>query len=148
MSEELARLHQRLRAELPQLVCVGPSMRTWLDTRYARVELCMDFDADARSLRIHVGLATPPGAGAEFLRFCLALNTVYWDVKMGLDADGRLLVLSDVDVEGGDLGLTVQTVMGRVSAMCELIEDDLIEHLIAQRLATPKQLERWTKSTP
>jgi hypothetical protein len=143
---DLSRLFKRLRVELPGLVLEPSCMRAPIETRYAALEVRLDYESEARALRIYVALPTPVGAGMEFLRWCLSMNTLYWDVKVGLDAEGRLLVLSDVDLDG-DLAASSRTVLGRVSAICELIEDDLVEYLVSHRLATPAQLARWDKDS-
>jgi hypothetical protein len=135
-----------MRAELAELTLTPSGMHAAIETRYATLDLRFDFDADARSLRTYVVLSTPVGAGVEFLRWCLSMNTLYWDVKIGLDSDGRLLVLSDVDFDHGDLAVTARVALGRVSAICELIEDDLVDYLMAHRLATPAQIARWSQS--
>ena len=99
---DLSRLFKRLRAELPGLVLEPSCMRAPIETRYAALEVRFDYESQARALRIYVALPTPVGAGMEFLRWCLSMNTLYWDVKTGLDSEGRLLVLSDVDLDAGD----------------------------------------------
>ena len=48
-------------------------------------------------VRVSVAVAPPAGAGRSFLVWCLALNVRYWDVKLGLDARGRLLAHADLD---------------------------------------------------
>jgi hypothetical protein len=141
---ELARLHKRMRGEIEGLELEKTGMRATIETRYAALDVRFDFDAQARSLRVYVALPTPVGGGVELLRWCLSMNILYWDVKIGLDSDGRLLVLSDVDIDHGDLAVTARVVVGRVAAMCELIEDDLVEYLLSHRLATPAQVSRWT----
>ena len=142
---DLSRLFKRLRVELPGLVLEPSCLRAPIETRYAALEVRFDYEPQARALRIYVALPTPVGAGMELLRWCLSMNTLYWDVKTGLDSEGRLLVLSDVDLDAGDLAATARTALGRVSAICELIEDDLVEYLISHRLATPAQLARWSR---
>jgi len=142
---DLSRLFKRLRVELPGLVLEPSCLRAPIETRYAPLEVRFDYEPEARALRIYVALPTPVGAGMEFLRWCLSMNTLYWDVKTGLDAEGRLLVLSDVDLDQGDLPATARVALGRVSAICELIEDDLVEYLVSHRLATPAQVARWSR---
>ncbi len=134
-----------MRAELEGLSLEATGMRATIETRFGKVDFRFDFDSDARSLRTYVVLATPVGAGVEFLRWCLSMNTLYWDVKIGLDGEGRLLVLSDVDLDHSDLAVTSRVAIGRVSAICELIDDDLVEYLLAHRLATPAQIARWSE---
>jgi len=142
---DLSRLFKRLRVELPGLVLEPSCLRAPIETRYAALEVRFDYEPQARALRIYVALPTPVGAGGEFLRWCLSMNTLYWDVKTGLDAEGRLLVLSDVDLDQTDMAATARVVLGRVAAICELIEDDLVEYLVSHRLATPAQLARWAR---
>jgi len=143
---ELSRLYKRMRPELEDLTLQASGMHVAIETRYGKVDVRFDFDPEARSLRTYVVLATPLGAGVEFLRWCLSMNTLYWDVKTGLDGEGRLLVLSDVDFDHGDVSVTARVALGRVSAICELIEDDLVEYLLAHRLATPAQIARWSRT--
>ena len=142
---DLARLFKRLRVELPGLVLEPSCLRAPIETRYAALEVRFDYEREARALRIYIALPTPVGAGMELLRWCLSMNTLYWDVKMGLDSEGRLLVLSDVDLDHADLTASARIVLGRVSAICELIEDDLVEYLVSHRLATAAQLARWAR---
>jgi len=144
---DLSRLFKRLRVELPGLVLEPACMRAPIETRYAALEVRFDYERESRALRIYIALPTPVGAGMEFLRWCLSMNTLYWDVKMGLDSEGRLLVLSDVDLDQADLTASARIVLGRVSAICELIEDDLVEYLVSHRLATPAQLARWAQDS-
>jgi hypothetical protein len=143
---ELSRLYKRMRPELDELTLQDSGMHVAIETRYGKIDMRFDFDPEARSLRTYVVLATPLGAGVEFLRWCLSMNTLYWDVKTGLDSEGRLLVLSDVDFDHGDVAITARVALGRVSAICELIEDDLVEYLLAHRLATPSQIARWSRT--
>ena len=144
---DLSRLFKRLRVELPGLVLEPSCLRAPIETRYAGLEVRFDYERESRALRIYIALPTPVGAGMEFLRWCLSMNTLYWDVKMGLDSEGRLLVLSDVDLDQADLTASARIVLGRVSAICELIEDDLVEYLVSHRLATPAQLARWAQDS-
>lgn len=146
--DDLVRLHQHMRSELHDLTISGGGMRAPLTTRYGAVEVCFDYDGTARSLRVYIPLTTPVGTGVEFLRWCMTMNTLYWDVKTALDSEGRLLVLSDVDVEHGNLAASARVALGRLSAICELIDDDLVNYLMAHNLATPAQLERWIASRP
>jgi hypothetical protein len=88
----------------------------------------------------------PPGAGPEFLVWCLSTNTLYWDVKIGLDAHGMLLVHSDVDLDQADLTSTARVLLDRVKAMHELLDDDLVEYLLKSKLATPAQAERFARA--
>lgn len=139
----LQALVELMEAELSGLVATGSAMHAMLDARYGRVELRMDFDAEAESIRLYTAVPPPAGGGHEFLVWCLATNTLYWDVKLGLDDAGMLLVHSDVDLDQADLTSTAEVLLERVAAMRELLDDDLVEYLLKHKLATPAQAQRW-----
>lgn len=139
----LEALAELLEAELPGLQIQGTNMQASLDVRYGRITLRFDFDPDAESIRMYTAVPPPAGAGHEFLLWCLSMNTLYWDVKIGLDAQGMLLVHSDVDLDQADLMSTARVLIERVVAMRELLDDDLVEYLLKHKLTTPAQEERW-----
>ncbi len=146
MNEDvLEALSELLAAELPGLQISGTNMQVTLETRYGRVLLRFDFDPTTESIRMYTAVPPPAGAGPEFLLWCLSTNTLYWDVKIGLDPQGMLLVHADVDLDQADLTTTARVLIERVVGMRELLDDDLVEYLIRHKLATPSQQERWTK---
>ncbi len=129
--------------ELSGLQVQGTRMDAAIEARYGRLGLCFDFDPTAASIRMYVAVPPPAGGGPEFLLWCLSTNTLYWDVKIGLDPHGMLLVHSDVDLDQADLTTTARVLLERVTAMRELLDDDLVDYLLRHRLATPAQEERW-----
>jgi hypothetical protein len=139
----LQALCELIEPELRGLVHSGNSITAAVDARYGRVTLHFDFDASAQSIRIYTAVPPPVGAGPEFLVWCLATNTLYWDVKLGLDDNGMLLVHSDVDLDQADLTSTARVLLERVTAMRELLDDDLVEYLLKHKLGTPAQTQRW-----
>ncbi|HEX2678659.1 MAG TPA: hypothetical protein VHM19_18530 [Polyangiales bacterium] len=141
----LEALSELLGEELPGLQAHGPNMQVTFDARYGRVVLRFDFDETTQSIRMYTAVPPPAGGGTEFLLWCLTTNTLYWDVKIGLDAQGMLLVHSDVDLDQADLTSTARVLLERVVAMRELLDDDLVSYLLRNKLATPTQEERWRK---
>lgn len=132
-----------LGAELPSLQVQGTGMQAVIDARYARITVRFDFDPDAESIRMYTIVPPPAGSGHEFLIWCLSMNTLYWDVKIGLDSQGMLLVHSDVDLDQADLTTTTRVLIQRAVTMRELLDDDLVEYMLRQGLATPAQEQRW-----
>lgn len=139
----LGALHELLTARLPGIEVVESGLSVELEWRYGRVTLTFDFDPEAGSLRVFVRLPTPPGAGPGFLTWCLATNVTYWDVKLGLDGSGMLLVHADVDLDQADYVSAAEVLLCRVDAMAELVDDDLVQYIDAHGLATPSQKQRW-----
>lgn len=136
-------LKELMEPELSELKVEAATMQCVLDVRYARLTLWFDFDPQAESIRMYVTVPPPAGAGPEFLVWCLSTNTLYWDVKLGLDANGMLLVHADVDLDQADLTSTARVLLERVAAMRELLDDELVGYLVNHKLGTPPQLERW-----
>lgn len=130
-------------SRLPGLSLVDSAMEVQVDWRYGRLTICFDHDAEAESIRIFICLPPPAGAGPQFLTWCLATNVLYWDVKLGLDPHGMLIVHADVDLEQADLVQTAEVLLGRVDAMSEMLDDDLVAYIDEHRLATPAQAARW-----
>ena len=144
----LEALRELMQSDLVDLKIEGATMHCVLDARYARLALWFDFDPTAESIRMYVAVPPPAGAGPEFLVWCLSTNTLYWDVKIGLDAHGMLLVHSDVDLDQADLTSTAQVLLERVAAIRELLDDDLVSYLVKHKLGTSAQLERWIAAAP
>jgi len=130
-------------SRLPGLTRVDSGMEAQLEWRYGRLNLTFDHDQEAESIRIFICVPPPAGAGPEFLTWCLATNVLYWDVKLGLDGPGMLVVHADVDLEQADLVRTAEVLLGRVDAMSELIDGDLVAYIDKHGLATPAQADRW-----
>ena len=141
----LEALRELMEPELSGIQRQGSGLYVGQERRYGRLMLRFDFDPAAESLRMYTAVPPPPGAGPEFLVWCLSTNTLYWDVKIGLDAHGMLLVHSDVDLDHADLNSTARVLLDRVKAMHELLDDDLVEYLLKSKLATPAQVERFTR---
>ena len=141
----LRQLHAALVPHIPTIEKVESGLEARLETRYGILSLVFDHDPAARSVRAYTLLPPPAGAGSGFFNWCLAMNTLYWDAKVGLDAQGMLLGMADVDRAHLDAAAAAQVLLTRVSAMCELIDDDLILSLLAHNLATPAQRERWMR---
>ena len=143
-SDLLTALHQRMEEDLPGLTVTPDGLQTVADCRYGEVVLEVDHDPEAESIRVGVAIPPPAGSGPDFLLFCLALNAQYWDVKTGLDEEGRLLVHADLDADAeGDLDALATEVVDRIDTVLELLDDDLTEWLLDAGLGTPAQRERW-----
>jgi hypothetical protein len=139
-------LRELMEPELPGLQRQQSGLYITQEWRYARLVVHFDFDASAESIRMYTTVPPAPGGGPEFLVWCLATNTLYWDVKIGLDAQGMLLVHSDVDLNQADLTSTARVLLDRVKAMHEMLDDDLVEYLLRNKLATPAQSERFSRA--
>ena len=119
------------------------------DARYGEVTVRIDHDEEAAAIRVQVSLPPPAGAGTDFLVWCLATNTQYWDVKFGLDEDGMLAVHADLESEKGeaDEGLA-NDVVDRVESILQLLDEDLSDYLLHHGLGTPAQRARWESRRP
>jgi hypothetical protein len=142
----LEALRELIEPELSGIQRQGTGMYVMQERRYARLIVRFDFDPAANSIRMYTAVPPPPGAGPEFLVWCLSTNTLYWDVKIGLDGQGMLLVHSDVDLNQADLMSTARVLLDRVNTLHELVDDDLVEYLLKSKLATPAQVERFARS--
>lgn len=148
MSELLRTLRSALKEDVSGLELAEDGLRTELELRYGVCPLHIDHDPDAEALRVSVRLPPPPGAGADFLIWCLALNAQYWDAKLALDEGGYLLIHADLDATpDSDLEQLRGALVDRVDTIAELIEDDLCDYLLEHRLGTPEQLARWQAQT-
>ncbi|MBX3250884.1 MAG: YbjN domain-containing protein [Myxococcales bacterium] len=144
MSDLLAALHRRIEDEIDGVTATPDGLRAVVDARFGEVTLCIDHDDDEEMVRVSAAVAPPAGAGRSFLVWCLALNGRYWDVKLGLDSKGRLLVHSDLDAdEGVDPERLSEAVVERVEAVVDVLDDDLVEWLLERDMGTPDQRERW-----
>ena len=137
-------LRQRLAERLPGLTRSGMGLRSALDARYGMLVLRLDWDAEAESIRVAAHIPPPAGSGTELLVWCLATNAQYWDVKIGLDDEGLLVVHADVDADPeGDLGALAERLSDRAETIRELLDDDLAPYLLDRGLGTPAQRARW-----
>lgn len=147
-TELLRSLHVPLAEEVSGLTLGADGLRGQLDLRYGLVPFQIDHDPEAEALRVSVRLPPPPGAGTEFLIWCLSLNAQYWDAKLALDEAGFLLVHADVDATpDSELETLRSALIDRIDTIAELIDDDLCDYLVAHRFGTPEQLVRWQSET-
>jgi hypothetical protein len=138
-------LRARLQERLPGIARIGGGLRAPRATAYGAMTLRIDWDADAESCRVGVSLPPPAGGGPGFLVFCLATTAQYWDVKIGLDDDGMLVVHADVEAApDDDLDVACETLVARADTISELINDDLVPYLVEHELGTPAQRARWS----
>jgi hypothetical protein len=138
----LLALKSRLEDDVDGLAPTGDVLAAVTDCRYGELELRIEHEEEAESLRILVSLPPPAGAGRDFLVWCLSINTQYWDAKLGLDDEGHLVVHADVDVEE-DPDEMASRVLDRVETIFELVDGDLVEWLLEHELGTPAQRRRW-----
>jgi hypothetical protein len=141
----ISSLYASMRGQLSDLRLIESGFEVELEGRYGRLIFVFDHDPGAASIRVYTMVPTPPGAGPEFLRWCLSMNTLYWDVKVGLDARGMLLVLCDVDLDQADVTSAARVLLARVAAIAQLLDDDLVSYLLDNKLATATQRQRWQK---
>lgn len=137
-------LRKNLAARVPGLTRGGSGLRATVDAHYGSLVLRLDWDAEAESIRVATHIPPPAGAGPELLVWCLATNAQYWDVKIGLDDDGHLVVHADVDSDPeGDLEALAERLADRADTIRELLDDDLAPYLLDRGLGTPAQRARW-----
>lgn len=138
-------LQDKLTPHLKGIERTGEGLSAKLESRYGEVTFRMDHDVEAESVRCGVAIPPPPGAGPEFLVFCLSTNAQYWDVKIGLDERGMLIVHADLDVDEAPMDFLAARVIARSETIIELIDDDLVPYLYERKLGSAVQLERWGK---
>jgi hypothetical protein len=144
----LNKLAKALAAEFPGLTELQSGMEVVRELRYGRVTILFDFDAETKSIRVYARVPVPPGAGPDFLIWCLSTSTLYWDVKIGLDEAGMLVVHSDVDFDPVEEQALAQLLIERVDAIGELLDDDLVPYQLDHQLCTPAQAARWRGWAP
>lgn len=145
----LESLRPLLEEDLDGITSTPDGLRAIADARYGEVTLRIDHDEEAEAIRVQVSVPPPAGAGTEFLVFCLATNTQYWDVKFGLDEDGMLSVHADLEAsEGRTKEALANDIIDRVDSILQLLDEDLAEHLLASGLGTPAQRARWESRRP
>ncbi len=140
----LSELYRRVEDEIDGLRATPDGLRAVVEARYGELTLCIDHDPEEQMVRVSAAVAPPAGAGRSFLVWCLALNVRYWDVKLGLDARGRLLAHADLDAdEGVDAERLAEAVVERCEAVVDVLDEDLVAWLLERDLGTPEQRERW-----
>lgn len=149
-SQLLESLRAMIDEELDGVTSTPEGLRAIADVRFAETVIRIDHDEAAEAIRIQALIAPPAGAGTEFLVWCLATNTQYWDVKIGLDEDGMLSVHADLEAEAGtqaneDLA---NDLVDRVESILQLLDEDLAEYLLDAGLGTPAQRARWESRQP
>lgn len=148
-SQLLESLRELLEEELDGVTATAEGLRAVADARFAEIVLRIDHDEEAEAIRVQTTVAPPAGAGPEFLVWCLATNTQYWDAKIGLDEDGMLAVHADLEaskaIPSQDLA---NDVADRVESIIQLLDEDLAEYLLDVGLGTPAQRARWESRRP
>jgi hypothetical protein len=140
----LKALHERIEEDLDGLALTPDGLRAVTDARWGELTLHIDHDPEAATVRVSAAIPPPVGAGVEFLIWCLSLNGQYFDVKVALDEDGRLLVHSDLDADDMEPSDLATDVVDAAESVLDLIDDDLVEWCVAHGLGTPAQRQRWT----
>ncbi len=112
--------------------------------RFGPVQIRVEHDSEAASIRVFVPLTPPSGAGPDFLLWCLAVSAQYFHVKVGLDDEGMLIFHADIEAgeEAGPEWLA-DTVVERAETILELLDDDLVPFLLGRSLGTAQQRARW-----
>ena len=137
-------LRPRVEEGLEGVRLVDEGLVAEADARYGDLVIQVEHDTDAASIRVLTRIPSPAGTGSDFLVFCLSLNTQYWDVKIGLDDDGMMVVHADLDAEeGDDLDALAELVVDRAETIVEMLDGDVCGWLLPRGLGTPTQLERW-----
>jgi hypothetical protein len=145
----LETLRELVEEDLDGITSTEEGLRAVADARYGEVVIRVDHDEEAAAIRVQVSLPPPAGAGPDFLVWCLATNTQYWDVKFGLDEDGMLAVHADLEAEDAQPSERLaQDVIDRVESILQLLDEDLSEYLLAHGLGTPAQRARWERHRP
>jgi hypothetical protein len=149
ISELIGGLRPRVEEGLEGVRTTEDGLVAAADARYGDLVLQVEHDLDAASIRVLTRIPMPGGTGPDFLLFCLSLNTQYWDVKIGLDDDGMMVVHADLDAEeGDDLDALAELVVDRAETIVEMLDGDVCEWLLERKLGTPAQIERWSTRQP
>lgn len=148
MRDLMGELFDRVEEDLDGVTLTPDGMQAIVDGRFGEVTVAVEHDPEAEMLRVCARVPAPAGTGRSFLIWCLAMNARYWDVKIGLDESGLLLVHSDFDIEE-ELGLEAiaAALVERADTVVDLIDDDLVDWLLEQGFGTPAQRERWEVRT-
>lgn len=154
ISPLLESLRELVEEDLDGVSATPEGLRAVADARWGEVTVRVDVDEeeqdeDGAGVRVSVRIPPPAGAGEEFLVWCLATNTQFWGVKLGLDDDGMLSVHADLDAgEGRPDELLAADVVDRVETILQLLDEDLAEYCLAHGLGTPSQRARWERRRP
>ena len=144
----MGELYDQVEEDLDGVTLTPDGLRAIVDGRFGEVTVAVDHDPDAEMLRVSAAVPPPAGSGRSFLLWCLSLNARYWDVKVGLDDRGLLLVHSDFDIgEDTPLETIAAAVIERSDTVIDLIDDDLVDWLLEHGLGTPAQRSRWEART-
>ena len=84
-SELIAGIRPRVEEGLEGVRAEDGALVANADARFGDLELAVEHDEEAASIRVLARVPPPAGAGPDFLLYLLALNTEYWDVKAGID---------------------------------------------------------------
>ena len=148
MRDLMGELFDHVEEDLDGVTMTPDGLRAIVDGRFGEVTVAVDHDPDAEMLRVSAAVPPPAGTGRSFLLWCLALNARYWDVKVGLDDRGLLLVHSDFDIDpDGGIETLAAAVVERADTVVDLIDDDLVDWLLENGLGTPNQRKRWEVRT-
>lgn len=143
----LDRLLDRLAPDMHGLVRTTDGLELATDARYGNVSVVIAHDVEAEMLRVAVAVPPPAGGGVDFLLWCMNQNAVYWDVKFGIDGRGLLLIHSDLDAHRAlDIEDLATAVFERSQTVIELLDDDYVEWLLDNKLATAQQAAGWSES--
>lgn len=154
MSSLFETLRDLLDEEIDGVALTPEGLRAVADARWGEVTVCVDRDEDEQepdtiAIRVHVDVPPPAGAGQEFLLWCLATNTQYWGVKLGLDEKGMLCVHADLDATGPNAEeVLAADVLDRVESILQLVDEDLSDYCLVHGLGTPAQRARWESRRP
>lgn len=144
MRDLLSELFDHVEEEIDGITLTPDGLRAVVDGRFGELNVAIEHDPAEEMLRVSAAVAPPAGSGRAFLIWCLASNAKYWDVKIGLDEEGRLLVHSDLDATDDlDMDDLAASVVERADAVVDLLDDDLVEWLLEHGLGTPTQRARW-----
>jgi hypothetical protein len=143
-SEILRGVMERIQDDVDGVTATAEGLAAVADARFGEVTIQIDHEEEAGEIRVGIAIPPPAGAGRNFLIWCLSENVLYWDVKIGLDEDGELLLHADLDVTPeSDLDALSRDVVDRVESILDLLDDDLVGWLLEHDLGTPAQRERW-----
>ncbi len=144
MRDLLSDLFDHVEEEIDGISLTPDGLRAVVDGRFGELQVAVEHDPESEMLRVSARVAPPAGSGRSFLIWCLAINAKYWDVKTGLDDEGRLLVHADLDAtDDYEIEDLAAAVIERADAVVDLLDDDLVEWLLEHGLGTPSQRARW-----
>ena len=144
MRDLLEELFDLVQEDLDGVSMTPDGLRAIVDGRFGEVTVAIDHDADAEMLRIGAAVPPPAGSGRSFLLWCMATNARYWDVKIGINDQGLLLVHSDLDAPPEtNMDELSAAVIERADTVVDLLDDDLVDWLLTHGLGTPAQRARW-----